>query len=116
MKRWEPSEAANAGAFLVGWVLGWFCAGVLALLTFAGCWTSVPPPVSEPVHVRAPKPHAWSCDNLRSVSGNLPPTTDLSECVWGESDDYWRCASHKFDDEARALRNWAMTALGVCTP
>ena len=112
----EPTFTERATLVLVGWFIGWFCAGVLALLTFAGCWTSVPPPVSEPVHVRAPRPHAWSCDNLRSVSGNLPPTTDLSECVWGDSDDYWRCASHKFDDEARALRNWAMTALGVCTP
>lgn len=112
----EPTFTERATLVLVGWFIGWFCAGVLALLTFAGCWTSVPPPASEPVHVRAPKPHAWSCDNLRSVSGNLPPTTDLSECVWGDSDDYWRCASHKFDDEARALRNWAMTALGVCTP
>lgn len=112
----EPTFTERATLVLVGWFIGWFCAGVLALLTFGGCWTSAPPPASEPVHVRAPKPHAWSCDNLRSVSGNLPPTTDLSECVWGESDDYWRCASHKFDDEARALRNWAMTALGVCTP
>jgi len=112
----EPTFTERATLVLVGWFIGWFCAGVLALLTFAGCWTGEPPPVSEPVHVRAPKPHRWSCDNLRSVSGNLPPTTDLSECVWGDSDDYWRCASHKFDDEARALRNWAMAALGVCTP
>ena len=112
----EPTFTERATLVLVGWFIGWFCAGVLALMTFGGCWTGDPPPVSEPVHVRQSKPHAWSCDNLRSVAGNLPPTTDLSECVFGDTDDYWSCASHKFDDEARALRSWAFTALGVCTP
>lgn len=115
--RWESDFTwrDNGGAFFAGWVYGMLSALAYVLL-MGGCWVGDPPPVSEPVHVRQSKPHAWSCDNLRSVAGNLPPTTDLSECVWGESDDYWRCASHKFDDEARALRNWAMTALGVCTP
>ena len=112
----EPTFTERATLVLVGWFIGWFCAGVLALMTIGGCWTGDPPPVSEPVHVRQSKPHAWSCDNLRSVAGNLPPTTDLSECVFGDTDDYWSCASHKFDDEARALRSWAFTALGVCTP
>jgi hypothetical protein len=88
----------------------------LSISLVVGCWTGEPPPVSEPVHVYQPKPHRWSCDNLRSVSGNLPPTTDLSDCVWGDVDEYWSCASHKYDEEARALRSWAFTALGVCAP
>lgn len=114
--KFDQTDAEHAALVLVGWVLGWMCAGALALLTFGGCWTGDPPPVSEPIHVRQSKPHRWSCDNLRTVSGDLPPPTDLSECVWGDWDQYWNCASHKYDDEARALRSWALTALGVCEP
>ena len=102
-------------AIYTGWVFGMLTALAWILLA-TGCWTGDPPPVSEPVRVSAPRPHRWSCDNLRSVSGNLPPPTDLSECVWGDADSYWNCASHKYDEEARALRSWALTALGVCEP
>lgn len=103
-----------AGSFFAGFVYGMLAA--LVVMLASGCWTSSPPPVSEPVHVRQFKPHRWSCDNLRSVSGSLPPATDLSECVWGDTDAYWSCASHKYSEEARALRGWALTALGVCEP
>lgn len=111
-----PTQTERATLFLLGWIVGWFCAGALAMLTLVGCWTSTPQvSAPEPRTIRV-QTRSWSCDNLRSVAGNLPPVTDLAPCVEGDADDYWYCAGRKLEEEARALRSWAFTALGVCHP
>lgn len=111
--KWEQTFTERATLVLVGWFIGWFCAGVIALLTLTGCWTSHAVEPLAPVTYK-PQTRRWECERIESVAGEVPAQADLAECVDGEPDDYWRCSAHKYEDEARALRDWSLTARAVC--
>lgn len=78
----EPTFTERATLVLVGWFIGWFCAGVLALLTIGGCAARAPTlPGVLPVAITAwPSPIKPQCQ-----LSDLPQVPDVF--VWTQIAD-----------------------------